>query len=85
MSDESLPPTEVTAALIIKLMARCDALELALLAVGSKAGMESDKVEKLLQYLNELTHQKRLEQVETSHPDIAAKLDWRTEYPDLLD
>ena len=80
MSDQPLMPIEAIAAAIVKLLARCDALEIALQVV-----VDSLKIEKLLQHLNDLTHQKRLEQAENESAGLAARIDYRTEYPEFLD
>ena len=70
---------------LVTVMARCDACEIALRAIAERDGIGAGKMEKLIERLTELCIQKRLEQTETLDPGLAARIDWRTEFPELLD
>jgi hypothetical protein len=86
MNDEIIVKSlEQMLSALVKVMARCDACEVALRVVAQRDGIGAEKMAKLIEHLTELSIQKRLEQTETLDPGLAARIDWRTEFPDLLD
>ena len=71
MSEELLEAVKQLTTSLVRLNARCDALEAALLT--------------LVAQVTESQFQKRLERIENKFPKIAADIDYRAEVPDLPD
>jgi hypothetical protein len=65
------------ASAILRLQARCDALEAVLRVLARKPGLEDQHVQKLIRDLTEAAHQQLLERVESLSPDLAVELDRR--------
>jgi hypothetical protein len=86
MSDTPLNELDTTIiGELLRLKARCAALESVLEAVAMKAGLDGLKVRTFLVDVKEAVHQKLLEQAETLDPGLAAQIDTRKDFPDILD
>lgn len=76
---------QLTAA-IIRLDAKCDALEIGLAVVAGQVGIEPKKICEAIAKVREQRHQQLLESLENKSPALAASLDFRLQsLRDFLD
>ena len=75
-----------TTAAVLRLQARCDALEVIARVLGRKAGLDDAKIQQAIRGATEAAHQQLLERAESLDPQLAVDLDRRGEVlPDDLD
>lgn len=66
-----------TTSAILRLQARCDALEVAVRILAHKAGLDDTKVQQAIRGATEAAHQQLLERAESLDPSLAVELDRR--------
>jgi hypothetical protein len=61
----------------IRLHAKCDALEFALMGIAGHVGVDPMKLSETIEKLTEQRHQERLQDIENKNPAMAAAVDIR--------